>query len=65
MKILYILVLSLSFVAPALAAQDTCSNEGQRDYRSVPGTNNYDVYVCENGQWEFLYTQTPGSPSDD
>jgi hypothetical protein len=61
MKTLFAL-LALTAI-PAFAADDVaqgkpCRLEGERAYvQNAEDSRNDDVYVCESGAWNFLYTR--------
>lgn len=57
-----IAILMLTVSIPAFAGEVAeslpCKLEGERAYlTNAEDSRNDDVYVCENGEWTFLYTR--------
>jgi len=51
------LVFSTAAFAEYVEQGEACSSEGQRAY--VYNGEDQDVFVCENGKWNFLYKRMP------
>ncbi len=64
MKLVFTLMLlslpaaAADLTALSIAQGEPCSLEGERAY--VKNGEGDDVFVCENGKWDFLYTREPG-----